>query len=57
MLREYIAQYPQVQLSILDRPQKAVIELVKSGDVDFGFVLESVAPSNLVSCRHGVFQC
>ena len=51
ILREYIAQYPQVQLSILDRPQKAVIELVKSGDVDFGFVLESVAPSNLVSWR------
>ncbi len=28
-----------------------MIELVKSGDVDFGFVLESVAPSNLVSWR------
>ncbi|MGC8603016.1 MAG: LysR family transcriptional regulator [Desulfomonilaceae bacterium] len=51
IFREYIAQYPQVQLSILDRPQKAVIELVKSGGVDFGFVLESVAPSNLVSWR------
>lgn len=51
ILREYIAQYPQVQLSILDRPQKAVIELVKSGDVDFGFVLESVTPPNLVSWR------
>ncbi|MGC8660707.1 MAG: LysR family transcriptional regulator, partial [Desulfomonilaceae bacterium] len=51
IFRKYIAQYPQVQLSILDRPQKAVIELVKSGGVDFGFVLESVAPSNLVSWR------
>jgi DNA-binding transcriptional LysR family regulator len=51
ILREYIAQYPQVQLSILDRPQKAVIELVKSGDVDFGFVLESVTPPNLASWR------
>ncbi len=51
ILREYIAQCPQVQLSILDRPQKAVIELVKSGDVDFGFVLESAAPPNLASWR------
>ncbi len=51
ILQGYVAQYPQVRLTILDRPQKTVISLVKDGDVDFGFVLESVAPADLVVSR------
>jgi DNA-binding transcriptional LysR family regulator len=48
ILKAYVEQFPQVQLTILDRPQRKVIELVKSGDVDFGFALESSAPRDLV---------
>jgi DNA-binding transcriptional LysR family regulator len=51
ILRQYVAQYPQVRLTILDRPQKTAIRLVKNGDVDFGFVLESMVPAELVVSR------
>jgi DNA-binding transcriptional LysR family regulator len=51
ILQRYLAEFPQVQVTILDRPQKAVIELVKNGDVDFGFVLESAAPWDLFVSR------
>jgi DNA-binding transcriptional LysR family regulator len=51
ILQRYVAHYPQVRLTILDRPQKTVIGLVKNGDVDFGFVLESLVPPDLVVSR------
>ena len=51
ILREYVARYPQVRLTILDRPQKTAISLVNGGDVDFGFALESMIPSGLVISR------
>lgn len=47
----YVEQFPHVQLTILDRPQQKVFELVKSGDIDFGFALESSAPADLVLTR------
>ncbi len=46
-LQEYRRQFPQVQLTILDRPQESVLHLVKSGAVDFGFTLESIVPGDL----------
>ncbi len=51
VLKAYIEQFPHVQLTILDRPQRNVIELVKTGDIDFGFALESFAPRDLVLRR------
>lgn len=36
-----------MQLTLLDRPQPRVIELVKSGEIDFGFVLASRVPKDL----------
>lgn len=51
LLPAYIGKYPQVQLSILDRSQESVLELVKAGDLDFGLTLESAAPKDLVSRR------
>ena len=51
VLQEYLGQFPEVQFTILDRPQKMVNELVRSGEVDFGFVLESAVPHDLVSWR------
>lgn len=51
ILRSYARQFPHVQLTILDRPQQKVLELAKSGDIDFGFALESSTPRDLVLRR------
>ncbi|WP_366921550.1 LysR family transcriptional regulator [Metallumcola ferriviriculae] len=47
VVEQYMVQFPWVELSLLDRPQRAVIELVKSGEVDLGFAIESIIPGNL----------
>jgi DNA-binding transcriptional LysR family regulator len=39
--------FPQVQLTILDRPQEEVLQLVRSGGVDFGFARQSIVPGDL----------
>jgi DNA-binding transcriptional LysR family regulator len=49
-LKTYLGQFPQVELTLLDRPQRSVIALVKSGEVDFGLALESAVPKDL-TCR------
>ena len=49
ILKLYRIKYPEVQLTILDRPQKSVIELVKDAEVDFGFVLGPVTVPNVIS--------
>ncbi len=51
VLSDYVKRFPQVRLTILDRQQKNVIELVRNGDVDFGFALESAVPRDLVALR------
>jgi DNA-binding transcriptional LysR family regulator len=50
VLEKFIRQYSQVQLKILDRSQESVIDLIKNGEIDFGFVLEAMVPKNL-ACR------
>ncbi|MDD3579996.1 MAG: LysR family transcriptional regulator [Desulfobacca sp.] len=50
-LQEYIKRFPEVELTILDRSQPRVLELVKAGDVDFGLALESLVPPELVKLR------
>jgi DNA-binding transcriptional LysR family regulator len=50
-LLSYRRQYPQVELTLLDRPQTAVFNLVKNGDVDFGLALESRVPKDLTGRR------
>jgi DNA-binding transcriptional LysR family regulator len=50
-IKEYVRQFPHVELTILDRPQGQVIRLVQSGDIDFGLVLEAVAPKSLTRVR------
>ena len=50
-LQEYRRQFPQVQLTILDRPQEMVLQLVKQGAVDFGFARESIVPGDLQARR------
>jgi DNA-binding transcriptional LysR family regulator len=51
ILKEYTEHFPQVELTILDRSQQTVIDLVKSGDIDFGLVLESEVPGDLTLIR------
>jgi DNA-binding transcriptional LysR family regulator len=47
----YLRQFPQVELTLLDRTQANVFALVKDGDVDFGLALESLAPGDLAARR------
>jgi DNA-binding transcriptional LysR family regulator len=51
LLPAYMRAFPQVQLTILDRSQERVLELVKAGDIDFGLALESAAPKELATRR------
>ncbi len=50
-LLAYLRQFPQVELTLLDRAQAAVFALVKAGDIDFGLALESLAPRDLAARR------
>lgn len=50
-LKEYVKQFPYVELTILDSPQKRVIELVRDGEIDFGFTLQTEVPKDLSSLR------
>ena len=51
LLQEYRRRFPHVQLTILDRPQESVLQLVKTGFADFGFVRESIVPGDLQTRR------
>jgi DNA-binding transcriptional LysR family regulator len=50
-LQAYLRAFPQVELTLLDRPQPAVVALVKNGDVDLGLALESLVPPDLAAHR------
>jgi len=50
-LKEYADRFPQVELTLLDRPQEVVLELVRNGEIDFGFARESVVPKDLATIR------
>jgi DNA-binding transcriptional LysR family regulator len=38
-------------LTILDRSQQDILDLVKNGDIDFGLVLESIVPKDFSALR------
>jgi hypothetical protein len=44
---KYLEQFPQVELTLLDRPQAKVVGLVRDGEVDFGLALESIMTKRL----------
>ena len=50
-LQYYTRRFPYVELTILDRSQERVIELVKNGDIDLGLALESEVPQDLSTLR------
>ena len=49
VLKNYITQFPNVDLTILDRSQQDIFHLIKNGDIHFGFGLESNVPPNLTA--------
>ncbi len=50
-LEIYMKDFPWVEFTILDRSQKAVIELVREGEIDFGITTESFVPPSLNKIR------
>ncbi len=50
-LKSYIKQFPNVELTILDRSQQDILDLIKNGDIDLGFVLESNVKTDLTTLR------
>lgn len=50
-LKAYLEKFPEVEATLLDRPQASVADHVKSGEADFGLVLESLAPKDLAAIR------
>jgi len=50
-LKNYIKQFPNVELTILDRSQQDILDLIKNGDIDLGLVLESNVNTDLTALR------
>jgi DNA-binding transcriptional LysR family regulator len=50
-LKNYINIFPNVELTILDRSQQDILDLIKNGDIDFGLVLESNVHNGLTALR------
>lgn len=51
VVKRYTSQFPGVELTLLDRPQERVIELVRNGEIDFGFILERMVTKDLLTIR------
>jgi len=51
VLKNYIKQFPNVELTVLDRSQQDIIHLIKNGDIDLGLALESNVPTDLTAFR------
>lgn len=50
-ISKYIKLYPNVELTLMDRPPISVIEMLREGQVDFGITMESAVPKDL-NIRH-----
>jgi len=50
-LKSYIKKFPDVELTILDRSQQDILNLIKNGDIDLGLVLESIVQTDLTALR------
>jgi len=50
-LKSYIKKFPNVELTILDRSQQDILDLIKNGDIDLGLVLESNVQKDLTAIR------
>jgi DNA-binding transcriptional LysR family regulator len=52
----YVDRFPEVEVTLLDRPQGSVVDLVRDGDVDFGVAVASVVPADLAWIRWKVIE-
>jgi DNA-binding transcriptional LysR family regulator len=50
-LKSYIKQFPNVELTILDRSQQDILDLIINGDIDLGLVVESNVKTDLTALR------
>ncbi len=50
-LKNYVQQFPFVRITVLDRPQHEVIDMIRNGEIDFGLALESIIPEGFVAIR------
>jgi DNA-binding transcriptional LysR family regulator len=50
-LKSYIEKFPNVELTILDRSQQDILNLIKNGDIDLGLVLESNVQADFTALR------
>lgn len=50
-VESFMNQFPQVEISLFDRPQNKVPELILEGGADIGVSLESIVPANLAKVR------
>jgi DNA-binding transcriptional LysR family regulator len=51
VIEKYIRFFPRVEVTILERPPIAIVDLVKAGEVDFGISRESVVSKDLNAIR------
>lgn len=49
LIKEYTAKYPHVRLTVLDRPQPVILEMVRRGEVDLGVARQSAVPKDLTA--------
>lgn len=50
-IESFMNKFPQVEISLFDRPQNNVHELILEGEADVGVSLESIVPVNLAKVR------
>jgi len=50
-LKSYIKKFANVELTILDRSQHEILDLIKNGEIDFGLILESNVQGDLTALR------
>jgi DNA-binding transcriptional LysR family regulator len=48
-LEMFRQQFPKIKITILDRPAHSIIKLIRDGDIEFGFSMESIVPKDLVT--------
>ncbi|HYA14190.1 MAG TPA: LysR family transcriptional regulator [Syntrophales bacterium] len=47
LLETFKQQFPEIEITILDRPVHNIIKLIRDGDIDFGISMKSIVPKDL----------
>jgi len=46
-LEVFKKQFPNIEITILDRPAHSIIKMIREGDIEFGFSIASIVPKDL----------